>query len=112
MKINNVTPIYTGGNIYVFVGKIDDNYFIACDSFYDVRIVNANPLDYNGTFLGDHEWCYPEWQETHLVRDVIDRAERRKIFRKILKWIIKNEPNNDNCNYLLGDMEDILEDLD
>ena len=112
MRINDVTPIYTGGNIYVFVGKIDDNYFIASDMCYDIRIVDANPFDYTDTTYGNEEWCYEEWQAAHLIQDITDENEVKKTFCSILQWIIDNEPRTDRTNYSVTDIENDLIDIE
>lgn len=38
-----VTPIYTGGNIYVFLGKTENEYFMADSCNFDVTLFDADP---------------------------------------------------------------------
>lgn len=101
MKIERVYPEYTGGGIYCFMGKLDDNYFLAdCDlmaSWYDLRIIDVDPTLYDS----DDVW-QDEWQMKHYVKDV----NRCKTFMKnMFKWIIENKPEG---NYLVSDIEDML----
>lgn len=106
-----VTPIYTGGGIYIFLGKIKGgNWFLACDSWFDVRLLDADPsapdpdLDYE--FIGDD----PDWQEAHKVEDLDD--PHYDWFEDMLNWIIENKPEGGDCNYQLGDMENDLLDIE
>ena len=97
-----VEPIYTGGNIYVFRGELSDGtWFIADDSYYDVRIVNADVFGPDESF---EDCWYADWQEEHLVRD-LDEKEKRQFFKEMINWILENEPEG---NYSSGDMENIL----
>lgn len=94
-----VTPIYTGGGIYCFYGKVNDVYFIASDQG-DVRLVDVIPFD-----AVDGEMWYAEWQEEHLIRDIETNEEYKSFFLHMLDWIIKNKPEG---NYLMEDMNDLL----
>lgn len=64
---------YTGGGIFVFLGKFSDGtYFISDYPFFSLRIVDEDPRP---TFWGDDSETdagYPKWQEEHLVKDVDD----------------------------------------
>lgn len=111
-NIKSVIPNYTGGSIYTYTGKLSDgNYFMAEDSIFDktnptfsIRIVNENPDE-----VGEDSW-YPEWQEEHLVRDVVETDNEAKEFtRQILQWIITNKPEG---NYDVSDMETMKNVLD
>ena len=118
-EIEYVTPNYTGGNVYVFTGKLKDgNYFIADDGYFtaddtgnvpgfDVRIVNMDPdkvleTDSDGlsfTLVDD-----AELQDEHLVKD-LDENEEIPFTLDLLNWIIKNEPEG---NYNIGELQDEL----
>lgn len=105
-KIIDVTPIYTGGNIYIYWGAFSDGtYFIACDDMYDLTIVNADPaMSYNAEediFESD----YYEWQEDHLVKR-IDCNTTQDFYNNMYDWILENKPKGKLCNYSLGDMEE------
>lgn len=111
-NIESVIPNYTGGGIYTYIGKLSDgNYFMAEDSIFDktnpifsIRIVNENPDE-----VGEDSW-YPEWQEEHLVKDVVETDNEAKEFTKqILQWIITNKPEG---NYDISDMETMKNVLD
>jgi len=103
--IEYAIPIYTGGGIYVYIGKLnDENYFIAEDSIFNknmpsfsIRIVNKNPEE-------EDDFWNTEWQEEHLVKDMTDgETETKELTKQILDWVIKNQPDG---NYDLGDIED------
>ena len=118
-EIEYVVPNYTGGNVYVFTGKLKDgNYFIADDGYFtaddtgnvpgfDVRIVNMDPdkvleTDSDGlsfTLVDD-----AELQDEHLVKD-LDENEEIPFTLDLLNWIIKNEPEG---NYNIGELRDEL----
>ena len=98
----SVTPNYTGGGIYVFDGRLEDgNFFMADSPYYDVRIVDADPLE------EPYESDFPEWQEEHLVGD-LEADDALDFMAEMLKWVMANKPDG---NYLMGDMENIAEDL-
>lgn len=107
LKIENVTPIYTGGNIYVYIGELSDgNYFIASDQsfvgdYFDIRIVNENPADY------EEDFGSVTWQEEHLVSDVVG-SEAREFTIQLLEWVLENRPEG---NYQLGDIEAMLDSI-
>ena len=95
MKITKAIPCYTGGNIYVFTGSLDDGtYFIADDCCYDVRVLDIDP-----DTVEDEVW-YEDFQKKHLVRD-IPVEDAPKFFKDMLRWVIKNKPKG---NYLEEDM--------
>jgi len=101
MRIKSVTPEYTGGGIYVFLGAFTDGtFFIADSDNYDVRIVNENP---EPTFWDDDGTgaAFPEWQNNHLVKD-LDIPEKYSFMLKALKWIKKHRPQG---NYIVEDID-------
>lgn len=102
MKFKSVNPEYTGGNIYVFTGEVDDVYFMADTSFYDVRLLDANPLEHEDEErFGFPEWQCADWQEEHLVRD-LEPHEAVEFLKEMLAWVIENKPSG---NYAMDDME-------
>lgn len=99
--IESVEPEYTGGNIYIFVGKLTNgNYFVADGDMFDVRIVDA-PWDWE-------ESQFPDWQESHLVED-LSAADALQFCKRMLEWVKTNEPDG---NYSMSDMDYIEKDLD
>ena len=83
MKPKTVEAIYTGGNIWLFFGRLeDDNWFMADDNG-SVRIVNADPMfDLDVSLMED-------WQLEHLVKDLFDR-ERLDFCDGIIAWLRAN----------------------
>ena len=103
-KIISVTPIYTGGGIYIYWGAFSDGTYFIADDDYDLTIVDSDPtLSYvedEDIFEAD----YSEWQEKHLVR-YIDDNKTQNFFNEMFDWILQNEPSTPLCNYSLGDIE-------
>ena len=103
-KIISVTPIYTGGGIYIYWGAFSDGTYFIADDDYDLTIVDADPeLSYkedDDIFEAD----YSEWQTEHLIR-YVDDNKTKNFFNEMFDWIIKNEPLTALCNYSLADME-------
>lgn len=107
MKIKSVEPIYTGGGIYIFLGAVDDNYFIADSLECDVRIVDEDPRNHtDDERFGYEEWASAEWQEEHLVKDLT--SDRKTFFVDMLRWVFNNEPDG---NYLMSDIDYLLADI-
>lgn len=118
-EIEYATPNYTGGNVYVFTGKLKDgNYFIADDGYFiaddngnvsgfDVRIVNMDPdkvLETDSDGLSSTLVDDAELQDEHLVKD-LDENEAKEFTLDLLNWITKNEPEG---NYNIGELQDEL----
>lgn len=106
-KFVRVNPEYTGGGIYVFTGELaNGNYFMADTSFYDVRVLDADP---NLPLEESEEdaWASVEWQEEHLVED-LEPKRAKAFFIAMLKWVMNHEPSG---NYLVGDMDYFLDDV-
>lgn len=106
-----VEPIYTGGNIYIFAGQMTNgNYFIADSSFFDVRILDADPSEvtWENAMFKEYAMDSVEWQEEHLVDDA-NPTEAVVFFRHMLKWVKENEPEG---NYSLCDMTALEDELD
>lgn len=98
-----VEPEYTGGNIYCFLGQLKNNkWFLADDSYYDVRIVNAD------VFAEDPDEVWqPDWQEAHLVKD-LSPEEALDFFTDMLAWVKANAPEGNYAQYELdATMEEI-----
>lgn len=104
-QIIEQTAIYTGGNIYLFYGKLrNGNYYIATSDF-DVRIVSQNPLEYDkyDFFVSDNV----EWQEQYLVEDLSEN-DARLFCKDLIKRIITIGCNFSGIsNYLISDIEHI-----
>lgn len=106
--IRNITPIYTGGGIYILYGQLTNgNYFIASDEMYDVRFLNANPEDTDE--YGDAVSDSVKWQEAHLVRDICDPGECLEFWETAIRWIIANKPDG---NYSEYEMEMDLDEIE
>lgn len=80
IEFEDIEPIYTGGDIWCFLGELSDgNFFLASDFMDSFRILNEDPRE------KDEAW-YPEWQEKHLVLD-IDDDKTTPIFIDLYRWL-------------------------
>ena len=96
-------PIYTGGGIYCFRGQLSDNeWFIADDVMFDVRIVDAAPWSVDEH--GDELCWFDNWQKEHLISDLTIK-ESLIFFRDMIYWIRENKPKG---NYSMSDLDDDL----
>ena len=95
----SVTPIYTGGNIYVFFGQLQDGSYLMSDScvFY-VRFLSADPLA-----AGDDAF-YEDWQIDHLLRDIEDEEETLSFVIAMCDWVLQN---GDEKGYIDSEIEAI-----
>ena len=94
--IKNVTPSYTGGGIYSFIGELTNHTFFLADN-WDVRILTEDPR------IDEYESFFPEWQEERLVADLTGMASA-EFLKEVIRWIKENEPEG---NYLMSDMDEL-----
>lgn len=86
LNIIKCEAIYTGGNIWCFIGSLSDGtFFLASDLCDDVRILDTNP------FSIEEIWD-AEWQEEHLIKDIPD-TETKPYFILIYNWLKENDPH-------------------
>ena len=99
--IKSAEPTYTGGGIYAMQGELaDGNYFMADITFYWAVIVDTEPE-------WDDSW-YVEWQDAHKVEDLCEE-DTLDFIESAIRWVKANKPDG---NYLMSDMDDILEDIE
>lgn len=84
MKVIDVTTEYTGGGIYVFMGKLDNGLYFMCDDMC-VNFLDADPRE-----AGDDAY-YLEWQEEHAVGFDMDYPY---FFIQMSDWIRENKPDD------------------
>lgn len=111
-EIEYATPNYTGGNVYVFTGKLKDgNYFLADDTFtpFDTRILDIDPnttiKDENGIEVNLMDDV--SLQNKHLVKD-LDENEAKEFTLKLVNWIEENKPDG---NYQVDEIKAKLDDM-
>ena len=99
-----VEPEYTGGGIYCFLGQLTNGtWFLADDSYYDVRIVDTD------VFAEDPDEVWqPEWQEAHLVKD-LKPEEALDFFIDMLAWVKINAPDG---NYAQVELDDTMAEIE
>jgi len=92
--ITKAKAVYTGGNIWLFYGSIDDGTYFLVDDDGAVRICNADFDDMDETLM-------PEWQEEHLVRDIEDEEERMAFCNEMLDqlWIESADNQGGFCEF-------------
>lgn len=102
--IKHVTPEYSGGGIYLFLGELNNgNSFIADTNCYSVRILDLGTCSIDS--VSDEELFQTDFQEYHLVKD-LNEPESLLFFLKVLKWTLDNFPKG---NYTIADIESHFE---
>ena len=93
-QIETATAIYTGGGIYIYRGKLKNGlFFSSCDTWESIVFCNADTYTDEADFM--------EFYDQHQVEEITGK-EYKLFFNKMLKWIIKNEPDG---NYISPDLE-------
>jgi uncharacterized HAD superfamily protein len=94
MKIQNATAIYTGGNIYIYYGQLENGlFFRACDDWDFIELCNAD--------TSTEEADYHEFYEEHSIGTLTGK-EYETFWNEMLLWIIHNAPDG---NYIDYDLE-------
>ena len=103
-KIINVDVCSSGGGCYLFTGALTNNeFFLASNDFFDVRIINRNPNDF------DYEKIWmSDWQEECLIEDLTDFKERKSFFENLFKYFKQNKPSDYDI-YNMSWMKETLE---
>lgn len=96
-EIVEATAIYTGGNIYIYYGRLSDgNYFKACDDFDFIEICDSD--------TSIEEADYQEFYEKHSV-ETLTKEEYKMFWNEMLLWILHNAPKG---NYVFSELEERL----
>lgn len=109
-KFKWAKPYYTGGNINVFYGELEDGtFFYGGDSTYQVYFCDANPTeedenDEYGGFVADN----PDWLEAHTTRLIGGTDECLDFYEALLHFCLDNkvEGNYGPCD-LEADLTEI-----
>ena len=92
MKITEVKAVYTGGNIWLFYGKLEDgNYFIVDDDGY-VGIFNEDAYEASDEEID--QW--DEWCSKHMIKELENREEREQFCMDMLDRLEQYEYGSDN----------------
>lgn len=93
MKVTFANACCSGGGVYLYIGSLDNGlYFIASDNYisFDILLVDVVP-DFENSF-------YNDFMESHAVDFLKCKANsERSLFRSVLKWILKNNPEGNYC---------------
>lgn len=87
MKIAKANAVYTGGNIWLFYGELDDGTYFLTDDNGCTQILSEDPSDFD-------ESLYWEWQQAHLIRDLEDEKERVEFCNKLCDKLLDIEYGN------------------
>lgn len=94
MKIKYATAQYTGGNIYIYYGQLENgNYFRGCDDWEWIEICDTD------TSMDAAD--YYEFYEEHRVNTLTDN-QYETFWNEMLLWIIHNAPKG---NYSVDELE-------
>ena len=81
---DTVEAVYTGGNIWIFYGKlVSGNYFLTDDNGCTL-ILNANPGD------DFEEACFQEWQDRHKIME-LDATEETLFIHRMMN-VLRDNP--------------------
>lgn len=98
-KIKTATACYTGGNLYIYYGELENGlYFRAYDDWDFIEICNAD------TSVEDAD--YYEFYEQHSVQTIAG-DDYKEFWNNMLLWILHNKPDG---NYSKYDLERRMED--
>ena len=70
-KIQKAWAVYTGGNIWLFYGKLQDGTYFLTDDYGSTQILDSDPSDFDVTL-------YQEWQDEHRLE--LLESEKRLSF--------------------------------
>ena len=82
-NFKSINAIYTGGNIWLFYGELNNETYFLMDDYGYVLILDSDPSDLD-------ESLYPEWQEKHKIKDLYNQ-ERKDFCLKVLNLLMKND---------------------
>ena len=95
MKIKNATAQYTGGNIYIYYGELENGlFFRAGDGEEYIEICDAD--------TSTDEADYYEFYKKHSIK-TLTGDEYIKFWNNMLLWIIHNAPSG---NYQVDDLDE------
>lgn len=100
MRLIKATAEYTGGGVYILYGKTaTGSYWMGGldDMIYSIEL-DADPT-------ATEESGYPEWQETHKIKDY-PTEDALKHIEAALKYILANKPKG---NYAPGEIKTRLD---
>ena len=93
MKIKEAFAVYTGGNIWLFYGQLENGSYFLTDDYGWTQILNADPSDLE-------ESTYQEWQDEHLIKELSDKVDLMYFLEDLLNYL-RNHP--DNCGGMTED---------
>ena len=85
-KIKKAEAVYTGGNIWLFYGELEDGNHFLTDDYGTTQILNADPSDLDISL-------YEDWQQEHLVEELAD--DRFAFCDQLLDYITEHIDDTD-----------------
>lgn len=80
VRFKSVASVYTGGNIWLFYGQLEDGtWFITTDDGY-TAICDASPEDLEESLM-------PEWDEEHVIR-WLEKDERHTFCEALVERLL------------------------
>lgn len=86
MKISEAWAVYTGGNIWIFFGKLDDGNYFLTDDYGATLVLDADPSDLD-------ESTYVEWQDEHKISELVGN-DRVTFCNSLVDWLLSANPEN------------------
>lgn len=87
-KIKTAYAIYTGGNIWLFHGTLEDGNWFLMDDVGIVLICDADPAeDFDESLM-------PDWQEKHGILELADNRQERIDFCNAVLDYLESHPEN------------------
>lgn len=88
---DNITPIYSGGGIYIYAGHVNNTYFLADDDGLCYTSCNVVNMIEDGEYMS-------------YITGYMNDVNFKDFYRFMLKWIIEHKPQNKFTNYAMADM--------
>ena len=80
--IKTATAVYTGGNIWLFFGTLEDGNYFLTDDYGSTQILNADPSDLDTSL-------FAEWHSEHLVEE-LENENRFAFCEQLLDFILEH----------------------
>lgn len=87
MKIAEAFAMYTGENIWLFYGRLEDGNYFLTDDYGSTEALTADPgFDWDESLM----W---EWQEEHMIK-TLSGDERLAFADSLVDWLKTHDDND------------------
>lgn len=92
-KIKTATACYTGGDIYIYYGQLENGlYWRAADTWDIIWICDQD--------TGTEEASWYEFYEQHTIEEITSPSKFKAFWNAMLRHILEKKPTHDEwCNY-------------